>query len=236
MRGCGVTWDAGCSGDLGDFASFVTHMKQLALVSGFSSADLRMRGSDFGCRKRMSTFSWSTLGTCTMVSTGYMQSLRDFPTLVATVRHGSLGWFPSRWCRCARGEHEETTKVELEKYSLYARRPTSSCSTFHTISWPSASKHNPRHSIGCMLIDVQATNCTFMPTHTTCTRTSPPGSTAAIFRPTSTSLSPTRAATTSAFLSAVRPTLEYSSMSEKRRLTWFIYDATERFAKFKTRK
>ena len=162
--------------------------------------------------------------------------LREFPTLVVTVRHGSLGWFPAGWCRCARGEHEETTKGELEKYSLYARRPTSSCSTFHTISWPSASKHNPRHSIGCMLIDVQATNCTFMPTHTTCTRTSPPGSTAAIFRPTSTSLSPTRAATTSAFLSAVRPTLEYSSMSEKRRLTWFIYDATERFAKFKTRK
>ena len=55
-----------CSGDLGDFASFVAHMKQIALVSARSTSE-PLRYTQLVPRKRMLICSWLTPGTCMMV-------------------------------------------------------------------------------------------------------------------------------------------------------------------------
>ena len=53
------------SGDFGEFASFVTHMKKIAIVGILSFC--RSNTDFFSHRRRTSTCYWSTLVTSTMV-------------------------------------------------------------------------------------------------------------------------------------------------------------------------
>ena len=51
---------------------------------------------------------------CTMVSTDNVRRSVRLLILVTTARHGSLGWFPPRWRRCARGDYRDDNESTLE--------------------------------------------------------------------------------------------------------------------------
>ena len=89
------------SGDLGDFASFVTHMKQIAIVS-CRCLSFRDLPADMQSRKRMSTFSLLIPGICMTVNCP--EIFHSLPFILACCRYWAFRWLSSRRCGCSRGQ------------------------------------------------------------------------------------------------------------------------------------